>query len=110
MATVKRLNTDYTITNKINPNANVTVGTHTFYTDGNVTLGSNGTDQVTIGATSGEPFIVKSRAPATSKGASGDKAGMVAFSSTAIYYCKTDYTTGTADIWNRQIFASTGVW
>lgn len=75
-----------------------------------ITLGSNGTDQVTLGATSGLPFIVKSRVPATSKGVAGDKAGMVAFSNTAVYYCKTDYTTGTADIWNRQTFASTGVW
>jgi hypothetical protein len=76
----------------------------------NITLGSNGTDQVSIGATSGVPLIVKSRVPTTSKGVTGDKAGMIAFSNTAIFYCKADYTTGAADIWNRQTFASTGVW
>lgn len=76
-----------------------------------ITLGSNGTDQVIVGGASGVPMIVKSRAPATSKGQSGDKAGMIAFSNTAIYYCKADWVSpGTADIWNRQIFANTGVW
>lgn len=76
-----------------------------------ITLGSNGTDQVIVGGASGLPMILKSRAPVTSKGQSGDKAGMIAFSNTAIYYCKADWVSpGTADIWNRQIFANTGVW
>ena len=75
-----------------------------------ITLGSNGTDQVSVGATSGLPLIVKSRTPTTSKGVTGDKAGMIAFSNTAVFYCKADYTTGAADIWNRQTFTNTGVW
>lgn len=76
-----------------------------------ITLGSNGTDQVIVGGASGVPMILKSRVPSTSKGQSGDKVGMVAFSNTAIYYCKADWVSpGTADIWNRQIFTNTGVW
>lgn len=76
-----------------------------------INLGVNGTDQVTIGDTGGVPLILKSRAPVTSKGQSGDKAGMVAFSNTAIYFCKADWVSpGTADIWNRQTFQFAGVW
>jgi hypothetical protein len=76
-----------------------------------INLGANGTDQVSIGAVAGLPLILYSRAPATSKGQSGDRAGMIAFNSTAIYYCKADWVSpGTADIWNRQIFTNTGVW
>lgn len=76
-----------------------------------INLGVNGTDQVSVGAVAGNPLIVKSRIPATSKGVSGDKTGMIAFSNTAIYYCKADWVSpGTADIWNRQLFTNTGVW
>lgn len=76
-----------------------------------INLGINGTDQVTIGNTGGVPLILKSRAPVTSKGQSGDKEGMIAFSNTSIYYCKSDWVSpGTADIWNRQTFQFAGVW
>jgi hypothetical protein len=76
-----------------------------------INLGANGTDQVSIGAVAGLPLILNSRTPTTSKGQSGDRAGMIAFSSTAIFYCKADWVSpGTADIWNRQIFTNTGVW
>ncbi len=44
MATVKSLNTDYNITNKINPLANVTISTNTVYIDGNLFVGGNSTN------------------------------------------------------------------
>ncbi len=44
MATVKSLNTDYSITNKINPDANVTISTNTVYIDGNLFVGGNSTN------------------------------------------------------------------
>lgn len=44
MATVKSLNTDYNITNKINPSANVTISTNTVYIDGNLFVGGNSTN------------------------------------------------------------------
>ena len=45
-------------------------------------------------------------APATSKGASGDKKGMVFASSGYVYVCYADYTDGLSDIWART--ATTG--
>ena len=39
--------------------------------------------------------------PGTSKGVAGDKAGTLAFNSSYIYYCTTNYTNGVADIWKR---------
>jgi hypothetical protein len=44
MATVKSLNTDYNITNKINPLANITISTNTVYIDGNLFVGGNSTN------------------------------------------------------------------
>ena len=44
MATVKSLNTDYNITNKINPSANVTISTNTVFIDGNLFVGGNSTN------------------------------------------------------------------
>jgi hypothetical protein len=46
-------------------------------------------------------------APSTSKGVSGNKAGMVAFDSGNFYYCKTDYTNGAADIWVKTAWTGT---
>jgi len=46
MAAVKSLNSDYIITNKYTPLANVTVATHTLFVDGNLLVGGN-TTQVT---------------------------------------------------------------
>ena len=46
MAAVKRLNSDYTITNKDTWLANVTVATHTMFVNGNLLVGGN-TTQVT---------------------------------------------------------------
>jgi hypothetical protein len=45
-------------------------------------------------------------APATSKGASGDRKGMVFATSAYVYTCYADYTNGTVDIWART--ATTG--
>ena len=46
MAAVKNLNSDYTITNKSTPLANIIVATHTMFVDGNLLVGGN-TTQVT---------------------------------------------------------------
>ena len=46
MAVVKNLNSNYTITNKVNPLANVIVETHTMFVNGNLLVGGN-TTQVT---------------------------------------------------------------
>ena len=43
MATIKSLNTDYIITNKINSGANITLSTNTVYVDGNLVVGGNTT-------------------------------------------------------------------
>ena len=46
-------------------------------------------------------------APTSSKGVSGNKAGMVAFDTGNFYYCKQDYTDGAADIWVKTAWTST---
>lgn len=46
MAAVKSLNSNYTITNKATPLANIIVATHTMFVDGNLLVGGN-TTQVT---------------------------------------------------------------
>jgi len=43
MAAFKRLNSDLTITNKINPLANITLSTNTVFIDGNLIVGGNST-------------------------------------------------------------------
>lgn len=43
MAAIKSLNTDYTITNKINSSANITLSTNTVFVDGNLVVGGNTT-------------------------------------------------------------------
>lgn len=43
MAAVKSLNTDYTITNKITPSANITLATNTVFIQGNLYVGGNAT-------------------------------------------------------------------
>lgn len=43
MAAVKSLNTDYTITNKLIPSANITLATNTVYVQGNLVVGGNAT-------------------------------------------------------------------
>jgi hypothetical protein len=44
MATVKSLNSDYNITNKINPLANINISTNTVFIDGNLFVGGNSTN------------------------------------------------------------------
>jgi len=44
--------------------------------------------------TDGKTTFPSATVPATSKGAAGDKAGMVAFDADYIYYCKADWTSG----------------
>jgi hypothetical protein len=43
MAVTKSLNDDYTITNKINPSANITLSTNTVFIQGNLYVGGNAT-------------------------------------------------------------------
>lgn len=43
MAVVKSLNSDYTITNKITPAANITLATNTVFIQGNLYVGGNST-------------------------------------------------------------------
>ena len=50
-------------------------------------------------------YVVKGTTPITSKGATGDTAGLVAFDSVYLYYCTGDYTDGTTDIWKRVAWA-----
>ena len=49
-------------------------------------------------------------APSSSKGQPGDKRGTVFSNSSFIYICIADYTTGTADIWNRTTVTNGGAW
>ena len=39
--------------------------------------------------------------PATNKGTTGDKAGMIAVDTTHLYVCIADYTTGSPTIWTK---------
>jgi len=49
--------------------------------------------------------------PANSTGASGDEAGMIAFDSTSVYYCIADWAApGSANIWVKQDWSTTGAW
>ena len=43
MPVVKSLNTDYTITNKLTPSANITLSTNTVFIQGNLYVGGNAT-------------------------------------------------------------------
>ena len=91
---------------------------------GSLTGTENLADTVLIGAGSTERIKVdasglyingslfngsNSPVPATSKGVSGDKLGMLAFDSSYIYYCTANYTDGTVDIWNRTA-QTVGTW
>lgn len=46
--------------------------------------------------------FVATSAPASARGAEGDAAGDLASDGTYLYYCTTDYTDGTSDIWVRS--------
>lgn len=52
-----------------------------------------------------------SNVPSDSTGASGDKQGMVAFDATSVYFCIADWASpGTANIWVKQDWSTTGAW
>ena len=53
---------------------------------------------------------IKATEPATSNGASGDLAGMIAFSNTYMYYCIADYDGVTTDIWRRVAWSANTSW
>ena len=56
-------------------------------------------------------LAIGSTAPTDSTGADGDRAGMIAFDSTSIYYCIANWASpGTANIWVKQDWGTTGAW
>lgn len=73
-------------------------GTFLFAGDGRLIFPDN-TVQVTAW-TGGIP-------PTSSKGAIGDKVGMIAADSGYLYVCTADYTNGTPDIWSRTAITAT---
>jgi hypothetical protein len=67
-----------------------------------------GTAPAYTGVIGGDRVIADS-APESSKGALGDKVGMIAADASYIYVCTANYTDGVADIWSRNPLAS-GTW
>ena len=58
-----------------------------------------------------ENVQIASTAPSDSTGADGDRSGMIAFDATSIYYCIADWASpGTANIWVKQDWGTTGAW
>jgi hypothetical protein len=55
--------------------------------------------EITVSATSG--VSSKAVAPAHSYGEFGDKAGMIAWDGTYLYYCTADYVDDLTDVWIR---------
>jgi hypothetical protein len=51
-------------------------------------------------------LITNGSVPSTSKGSAGDLAGTFAANSTYLFYCTTNYTTGSPDIWKRISWSS----
>jgi hypothetical protein len=66
--------------------------------NGNVELMPNGAGRVVI--VDDSLTINTSKTPTTSVGATGDKAGMIAWNSNYIYVCTADYD-GSSSIWKR---------
>ena len=88
--------------------ANVTItNPYSLMTAGNVKIGT--TYPFTFNASTGRMIFPTGTLPATSKGATGDTAGMFAIDATYFYYCIATYTTGTPDIWKRTPHAA-GTW
>ena len=91
-------------------------------TDGNVAIGTghltSATAEIIIGASGATDTTVDgnrlrvrtTNIPTTSKGASGDRIGEVAFDGTAIYFCVADYTNGSPDIWRKQAWGNGAAW
>jgi hypothetical protein len=66
--------------------------------NGNIELMPNGAGRVVI--VDDSLTINTSKTPTTSVGATGDKAGMIAWDGNYIYVCTTDYD-GSSNIWKR---------
>lgn len=91
-------------------------------TDGNVAIGTghltSATAEIIIGASGATDTTVDgnrlrirtTNIPTTSKGASGDRIGEVAFDGAAIYFCVADYTNGSPDIWRKQAWGNGAAW
>jgi len=72
--------------------------------NGNVELVPNGSGKVVI--VDDSVTIETSKTPATSVGADGDTAGMIAWNSSYIYVCTADYD-GSTNIWKRASIGGT---
>jgi hypothetical protein len=78
---------------------------------GTITIRSNAASNLTTKAwvfgTNGRTMFPAATVPEHSYGTTGDKAGMVAFDATYIYYCTADYVNNTTDIWKRVALDAT---
>lgn len=72
--------------------------------NGNVELAPNGSGQVVV--IDDSVTIASSKTPATSVGASGDTAGMIAWNASYIYVCTANYD-GSTNIWKRASIGGT---
>ena len=66
--------------------------------NGNIELVPNGSGSVIV--VDDHVIVENSKTPSTSVGASGDKAGMIAWNSSYIYVCTANYD-GSTSIWKR---------
>ena len=71
--------------------------------------GNNGLTTVWTFGSDGRTTFPDATVPAHSYGAAGDKAGMIAFDSTYIYYCTANYVNTSTNIWKRTAHG-TGSW
>ena len=72
--------------------------------NGNIELVPNGSGSVVV--VSDAVVIETSKTPASSTGADGDKAGMIAWNASYIYVCTADYD-GSTSIWKRAAIGGT---
>ena len=73
--------------------------------NGNIELTPNAAGRVIV--VDDSITINTSKTPSTSKGAAGDKSGMVAWDANYIYVCTANYTDGVANIWKRASIGGT---
>jgi hypothetical protein len=93
---------------------NINAGEGNIGLDGSVNINTLGGDYTwefkpdgSLTFPAGGKLNIKSSVPAHSYGAAGDKAGMIAFDSTYIYYCTADYVNTSTDIWKRVALDAT---
>lgn len=85
----------------------------TWVNNGSVTLRDSSFDVAVTGTAPaytgviGGDRVVADKAPTSSKGATGDRVGMLAASAGYIYACTADWTNGVADIWSRTAITAT---